>query len=190
VVSPTTWFPGLLPFEENLAARWFSWAHQAPQPPSTLGPLKAPLSLPCSSSSTLRPSTSGSRGADAFLHGQFRPDCRLPFLLRDHLPTARNVQNNPTKGSTPWHRLLRRQNRTYTLEDPQPKVLTVVPFAHSVRRGGLPPSRFPPVVRVLVHPYPVHIDRFLALFGASPRGFCPHQTPQPARGGARPLPLP
>ena len=38
-----------------------------------------------------------------------------------------------------------------------------MPFTHSVRRGDLSPARFPPVVRVLVHTHPVHINTRFAL---------------------------
>ena len=127
---------------------------------------------------------------DAFQGGGFRPDCRLPFLPREHPPTTRIIQQHSGQGSALGHILLRPQNRAHTLKDPQPKALAVVPFTHSARQGDLSPPGFPAVVRVLVHTHPVHIDPLLAAPSAAPRGFCPDQRPQPPRGRASPLPVP
>ena len=88
--------------------------------------------------------------------------------------------------STSWHILSRPQDRTHTLEDPQPKALTGVPIPYSVRQGDLSPPRFPLVGRVLVHPHTLHIDTLLTPFGVGPRGFCPCLTPQPPRARLAP----
>ena len=118
--------------------------------------------------------------------GRLRTDSCLPFQTRKHSPTTRTVQDYLGQGSASRHILLRPQDRTHTLEDPQPKALTVVSLTYPVTWGDLSPPRFPPVVRVLVHPLPVHINTFLAPSGAGPRGFCPQQTPQPPWGGSPP----
>jgi len=126
---------------------------------------------------------------DTFLRGGFRPDYRLPFLPREHLPITITVQDHPGQGSTTCQILLRPQDRTHIVEDPQPKALTVVSLTYRVGLGDLSPPRFPAVVRLLVHAHPVHINTLHALSGAGPSGYCPHERPQPPRGPAHPLPV-
>ena len=108
----------------------------------------------------------------------------------EHPPPTRTVQVDPGTGSTSWYILFHPQDRTYTLEDPQPKALTVVPLTYPAGWGDLSPPRLPPMVRVLVLPHPVLVNTFLALFGTGSMGFCTREMTQPPRGGPHPLPMP
>jgi len=85
-----------------------------------------------------------------------------------------------------WHILVHPQNRSHSLEDPQPKTLAEVSITHPISGGDLPHPRVPPIARILVYSYLVHFNTFLAQSGVGSRALALIRRLSPPGAGLPP----